>query len=69
MTALNLEAMTLMRRGAPPAGGNPFPLRMPTGARLAAPALARLLARCTPALRRGRLPGGRAAVSRGTHST
>ncbi|KAF8064553.1 AVT1D [Scenedesmus sp. PABB004] len=47
VTAINLEAVTLMRRGAPPAGANPFPVALPlrVGAAAAAEGLAEAAAR------------------------
>lgn len=40
VTAINLEALQIMRRGAPPAGANPFPVALPLHAATAATGLA-----------------------------
>jgi hypothetical protein len=40
VTAINLEALQMMRRGAPPQGANPFPAREPLTASTAAAGLA-----------------------------
>lgn len=39
MTAINLEALQMMRRGAPPSGANPFPVALPLNAATAAAGL------------------------------
>lgn len=39
VTAINLEALQMMRRGAPPSGANPFPVALPLNAETAAAGL------------------------------
>lgn len=39
VTAINLEALQIMRRGAPPSGANPFPVALPLNASTAASGL------------------------------